>query len=407
MTSKKIFLVILFLSLLLFTGNGCWDRREIDEITFVQSLGVDYVPDTDKFRISTITTRPQGGGQGGGMMGGGGGGAPQPTVLIVSEGKSFAAALQQKQVRSTRSLYFDHNEVIILGAEIAQRQGIGEILEYLVRCREFRLTSWFLITSTTAEEVLSATPEFENSITEEIIRLTITQSRQASIASGSNLKDFARDLSLPGIDPVAFQLKIIETKPEKNIPGFEAPKEHLKVPQLTGMSIFSGEYLAGFFEQAETTGFLIGTGRSVQPWIIIPDPKEKAEWVAIEKKRGNVKQKVTVKGKKIQVEIEVSAEGNLQSQTGTIDYADEEKIEILQKVTEEAIKEKIKKAISLAQEMQADIFGFGAEISRSSPSKWKKLESNWREIFPTVEVEVTVEFNIRRTGLTSTPLIPR
>lgn len=406
MRFEKIFLALFFLNLLLFTGNGCWDRREIDEITFVQTMGVDYVAETNNFRVSTITTRPQGAAQGGGMMGGGGGGTPQPTVLIVSEGESLAAALQQKQVRATRSLYFDHNEVIIMGAEIARQQGVGDIIEHLIRCREFRMTSWLLITPTTAEEVLSATPEFENSITEEIIRMTISQNRQASIAAGNNIKDFARDLSLPGIDPVAFQLKAIETKPEKGLLGGEAPKELLKVPQLTGMSIFRGEYLAGFFEQAETTGYLIGTGKSVQPWIIIPDPKEKTEWVAIAKKRGNVKQKVTVQGEKIQIKIEVSAEGNLHSQTSSIDYADKEKLKILQRVTEEVIKKKIEKAVSMAQEMRADIFGFGAEISRSSPAEWKKIEDGWRDVFPTVEVEVTVEFNIRRTGLTGTPLMP-
>ncbi len=403
MTLKKILLTMLFLNLLLLTGNGCWDRREIDEITFIQTLGIDYAAETNKFRISTITTRPQGACQGGGMMGGGG---PQPTVLIVSEGESFSAALQQKQVRATRNIYFDYTEIIIIGEEIARQQGVAGIIDHLIRCKEFRLTSWFLITPTTAEEVFSATPEFENSITEEIIGLTVAQTRQASIAAGANIKDFARDLSLPGIDPIAFQIKTNETKPEKNVPGIEIPKEHLKVSQVTGMSIFREEYLVGFFEQEETTGYLIGTGKSVRPWIIIPDPKEKTAWVAIEKTRESAKQNVLMQGEKIKIKIEVSAEGNLLSQTSIINYAEEENLKIVQKATEKAIREKIEKAVRMAQELQADIFGFGAEIHRSSPAEWKKIEGNWREILPTVEVEVTVEFNIRRTRLIGAPLIP-
>ena len=58
------------------------------------------------------------------------------------------------------------------------------------------------------------------------------------------------------------------------------------------------------------------------------------------------------------------------------------------------------KAIEEAKKAKTDIFGFGDIVYRSYPRQWKTMKSDWHDhYFPQLEVNVTVEAFIRRTGL--------
>ncbi|WP_350338270.1 Ger(x)C family spore germination C-terminal domain-containing protein [Clostridium caldaquaticum] len=50
------------------------------------------------------------------------------------------------------------------------------------------------------------------------------------------------------------------------------------------------------------------------------------------------------------------------------------------------------------------MFGFLACISQQNLKEWKKLKDKWDEIFPEVKVSVSVDFVIRRTGMTGAPI---
>lgn len=45
-----------------------------------------------------------------------------------------------------------------------------------------------------------------------------------------------------------------------------------------------------------------------------------------------------------------------------------------------------------------DVFGIGEEIHREHPYQWKELRNKWDQIFPTVEVSVSVKLKIQNTG---------
>lgn len=57
-------------------------------------------------------------------------------------------------------------------------------------------------------------------------------------------------------------------------------------------------------------------------------------------------------------------------------------------------------AIKRAQKNRTDILGFGEVIHRARPNQFKKLESEWNDVyFPKLDVDITVEAYIRRAGL--------
>jgi len=56
-------------------------------------------------------------------------------------------------------------------------------------------------------------------------------------------------------------------------------------------------------------------------------------------------------------------------------------------------------SIRKAQELQADVFGFGREVYRTNPRVWKQVKDQWYEIFAGLEPEIEVSVNIVRSGL--------
>lgn len=82
-------------------------------------------------------------------------------------------------------------------------------------------------------------------------------------------------------------------------------------------------------------------------------------------------------------------------------------LEELEERQKAAIEDEIMAAVFKAQELNADIFGFGEAVRRKYPKQWKQLEDKWDEIFPTLEVNMVVDAKIRRTGKITKPAEPK
>ena len=50
--------------------------------------------------------------------------------------------------------------------------------------------------------------------------------------------------------------------------------------------------------------------------------------------------------------------------------------------------------------LEADIFGFGEELYRSSPKEWDKVAEVWDDVYAGAALEIRARVTLRRTGLT-------
>jgi len=100
------------------------------------------------------------------------------------------------------------------------------------------------------------------------------------------------------------------------------------------------------------------------------------------------------------MKVTVKAEDRIQDETAPEDLTVEsELVRSLNRRLAQVIRNDMEMAIAKAQELRADIFGFGYSIYRTRYRDWTRLEDRWDEIFPKVPVELDVEASIRRTGL--------
>lgn len=407
---------LLFALLCLVLLPGCWNRVEIDELAIVRAVAVDYLPGRKAPYFVTLSViKP------GQFASGDGGGGANPTVLFSGVGATIELAIQQASFTISRRIYLSHNEVLLLGEEAA-RHGLHDILDFILRSSQMRLTNFLLVVPGMAHEALHVKERLEGGITDEILGL-VRQAQVSSEANPQELFKILRQLSTPGQEACVAVLRV-GIVPEKVLPqveeadkqmenqkngsnkqegGGETETEPKQQLVLAGTAVFRGGRLAGFLNEIETRGFLWLTNGVKRGIIEVHDPQDPEETVGLGIIRAEAKITPSMEKGKISFLVEVEEEGDIFSQTGPSDTSSPEVIKLLNSAKAGAIKEEIEKALYKLQDLGTDIVGFGAALNRRYPREFAKLGGQWPEIFRGVEIEVRVTANVRRSGLLSRP----
>ncbi len=136
---------ILFLFLILvciFSLSGCWDKRELNEITLTSALAVETTPE-GQYRIIVQNINPQGSNpessKGTNL------GSEKSYTNIIAEGDSIYEALNKLSRLTPSKLFFAHTNLIIVSEDLARDRGVRDILDYFERSYQFRKDLWFII----------------------------------------------------------------------------------------------------------------------------------------------------------------------------------------------------------------------------------------------------------------------
>lgn len=404
---KRTLLCALLLGLLFF-GPGCWDRSEIEELAIVRAMAVDYLPGRQSpYLVTLAVQRPAplaGGGEGGG-------GGEQPTVLFSGVGATIDLAIQQAGFSLSRRVFLSHNEVVIVGEELA-RHGMQHVLDFIVRNHEMRLSNFLLVAEGTGQEILSVKERLEGGVSDEILAL-IARAEETAEADPQETYKFMRSMATPGQEPHTSLIRVG--------PPLEAVVPELKeeaaagggkkqggggaedILTLSGMAVFRGDKLAGKLTFKETRGYhwLIG---NAQGFVAIEDPIDPKHSVSLFVNRISTRIKPVIAGDALKFRIEVEEEGDIASQTSLNNLSTAEAITKINSAKAAVLKYDVEKALGKLQELETDIVGFGTILNRKDHKTFGRHAQNWPEFFRDLEIEVHVVSQIRRTGQLSRPV---
>ncbi|MDI3281461.1 MAG: hypothetical protein QJR13_08845, partial [Bacillota bacterium] len=190
------------LALLPLLLGGCWSRKEIDHLALAMVVGVDKAPD-GRYLVELKVVKPglvAGASAGGGQGGGGGGQTGQPFWVVTSEGKSILEALHRMRSFTPRLPFLAHNQMIVIGEEVA-REGVGPVLDFFLRNRETRRTTPFFVARGLAYQSLAYASPLEPSPGMNLAG--IVEWEQGNIQAWlEELGDFAAALHNPWSEPV-------------------------------------------------------------------------------------------------------------------------------------------------------------------------------------------------------------
>ena len=147
---KKCTFVLLILCLLL---SGCWDRRELNEISITLAMAIDKVEDEYQLTVQVVVPSEVSMQTGTGRS---------TVTLFQSKGETVYEAIRKLTIDSPRKVYPGHLQMLVIGEELA-REGISESLELLSRDWELRSDFYVVVArDVTAAEILNVSTTLEN-----------------------------------------------------------------------------------------------------------------------------------------------------------------------------------------------------------------------------------------------------
>jgi spore germination protein KC len=385
---------ILIMLLVVLTQTGCWGARELSDIAILAGAGFDIEAE-DKFLFTAAIIIPENLKQsGGGGLQGGGSKAGAPVRVSTSTGGTVFRAIRNFIPHGCRRVYFAHSKVLVIGKEASQK-GIYPIIDFLIRDPEPRPDMSVLISETKACDSLRVYDGIEKIPALGIDRL-IKSNANNGYALHVTLQDFNEMLISETTSAVAPMAEVFEEI------GFE--QEKTKRLRMTGTAVFKEDKLVGKLELEETRGLLWVMGE-VKSAIVDVASFNGEEMVDLEVISAS--SKITpelIEDGRVIIKVSVSAVSNLGAQQATGDITTPESIAFLQDEQSKAIKQEIMAAIKKAKAYNADIFGFGEAVHRKYPAEWKELKAQWDQIFPEIDVQISVKSKLNGVGSITAPI---
>lgn len=380
---KKAAVILIFIYSFLLTG--CWNAREINELGFVLSIGLDK--NDEGFKVTaqmaspeTFSKTPSGSG------------SPEiskPFWIVKSSGKTIFEAIRNMASISSRRIFWAHIKVIIISEELA-RSNTLEVFDFFTRNPELRLRTLIAVTPGEAEKLIEIIPEMEKDpalYLEKIIENKSLTGKSYSIM----LKDFLQDYLDPNIGPVTSRIIIDKS-------------EGKPVLKTSGAYVFDDSKVSASLNEGETRGLLWIKNKMKDSIMVVYCPEDNKP-VTLEIKGSKSSFKSSVDDGIPHFEIKIDVKASITEQSCQTDFNDSQKLNELSKVLETAVYRDIQSVITAAKYLKIDFLGFSTVLNRQHRKEFHQLPSKWDDIFSDSEVIITVNADIQHVSLAK-PLEP-
>lgn len=371
--SFALMILAIFSTVLL---SGCWNYHDIEKYSLVAGIAIDKDEQSDKYLLTAEIIDFEMSGRE----------ARNISKLIESKGNTIFDAIRNMINITDRKLYWAHARIVIISRDIAEN-GIAPVLDILYRDAEIREEMDVAIScEKTAQEVLKA-----QSVVLDMHSFDLDNSleNQKSVSESPKVKvyEFINTLEGEGISAA-----LAAVGKEVNI-GKE-------ISATEGTAVFKSDKLVGFLNKEDSKYFNFVTDKVDGGLLVQTENKTSAITLEIFKNKTEVKPEYY--NGKIKMDIHISTEVAIAEVETSVDYIDEKGREKLKKDAEESLKISVERVIKKVQkDYDSDIFGFGMLVKAYMPSVWKRLRPNWDDLFKNLDVNVTVDINIKNSAIAS------
>ncbi|AFL99161.1 germination protein, Ger(X)C family [Desulfitobacterium dehalogenans ATCC 51507] len=385
MKSRKYSLFVLLLCIILVLSmTGCWNQRELNTLAIVMGLSIDKTQVSNQLLVTAQVANPKE------LQSSPARSNAQAFWNIQNTGNTLFSILRDFTHISNRKLYFPHIQVLILGRDYA-KEGIQEELDFFIRDHETRLNIWLVVSEGNARDVLDIEPVIDRIPAINISKLLDEQDPNSQ-TSTNQLNDFLTALIDRTTAPTAPLVEIVGKGDKKSL-------------QVKGTAIFKDDKLVGELNKYETRG-LLWVKDEVKSGIIDVECPEGDGKVSIELIDSKTKVSAEIRDNRVVMRVYIREKGALAAQYCAESFRTKEKVEALERNTAAAIQDEVLAAFRKAQELNADIFGFGEVVRKEHLKEWKDMKERWDEVFSEIIVEVTVDASIERSGRAHYPPVP-
>ncbi|MFC5447722.1 Ger(x)C family spore germination protein [Paenibacillus aestuarii] len=394
---RSQFIRLLPICLLACVLTGCWSRVELNDLAIV--VGMSFDKKGDEVQVTIQVVNPSEVASKKGATGN------LSVTTYQATSPTIFEALRKLATVSPRRVYASHLRILVISEEIA-KEGITPILDGISRNHEMRSDFYITVArGTSAESILRTLTPIEKIPSNKLFTTLEMSEKVWAPTVKVKLDTLISDLQTEGKDPVLTGIQI------KGDPSKGGDKGNLNrtVPyatlQYSGLAVFKNDKLAGWMDELESKGYnyISNNVKSTIGHVTCPE----GGIMALEIMRAKTKVHGTVKNGKPQVQVDSFIEEDVGEVQCKIDLMDPQQIADLEQIAQKRVEGIIKGAIEKAKTYNADIFGFGQAVNRSSPKYWEKHKGEWMDQFAELPVQVNVEVKIRRMGTVNDSLLQK
>lgn len=416
---KKTLCVLLISAILCSVFSGCFDRREIDDLTYVIAMGIDK-GETSTLRFTIQYAIPIA--MGGGGEGGSGGGGSEAVSTLTVECPSLLAGINMINNSVGKQVSLAHAKVMVFSEELARSGSVSILTRAVTRIKEFRPNLVIAIARGTAEEYLKSIQPKQEADPSKYYELKFNAYKYTGFSDNTELHDFHIREESYGVQPVAALVGVNKKKSIEDLAADNstaAEKDRSEKPsegdylagdlprvgdiqgETMGLAVFCGPTLVGELDGNETTRYLMVTGKYRYAYVTFPDPQKNNSIIVLNLKQSrNPIHKIEMVGDKPHIKVEIRLEADFMSIQSGINYESSGLREIFEQSAEAKLGEEILNLLNkTAKEMRSDIFGFGNEYKYRflTWDDWQSFE--WLKKYKDAAFDVVVDVKVRRPGL--------
>ena len=404
MKSKSV--KILLTCVILLISTGCTDATEPDTLGYVVALGIDkseYNPKSYDITIQFANPSKISGGSG--EEGGKGGGESIENITVTAPGIYSAVNIANHIISKTFVL--SHTKLIVFSKGVAE-EGIGGLLETIGRSSDIRPNTYFAVSKGQAREFLEAVnPETEvnpvryyTMIFENDYSGYIPQNMSADFYFYCGSEEKCCVMPVCSVAGASGSNNYSNTGYQYGMENYIAGQipSGSEQTQVMGMGVFNEDKLAGEMGDIETEIYNILTGQYKSSYVVYRYSKSPDDPITVvQKQKHRPKIKVRTDDDVPKIDAEIFVEADFSSSTPQISV--EDNMEEFTSEATAALKAQIEDFLAQTTNMGTDIVGFGSYAKRNFTDLQSFSDYNWLEKYKNAEFNVTVNFEIRRTGL--------
>lgn len=201
---------ILFFSIIILTG--CYDYVEINNLSFISTIGIDYIDDKYVITYEILSDKKEGENA-----------SIKKASNITGSGKSISEAFDNITLKIVKIPYYQHIKAIIISEEIAKNH-MKPIMDFLVRNPKIK-KEFYLVVSTNkdAKDILSMQSDDIPVIGNKLEKMIDTGYYNYNSVYSKTFEDFLEKVLNPKIDSMT---TAIEVKDDQiNIKGISLFKD--------------------------------------------------------------------------------------------------------------------------------------------------------------------------------------
>lgn len=375
--TKKLILIILPILLL----TGCYDYKELNDLAIVGATEVNKI--NDEYIVSAQVINPQ---------------APDKTTTIQSpfivytgKGKTIQEAYRNITLDSSRFLYSNHLQILIINENLA-KENLSEVIDFYLRNPSVRTEFYVLIGK--SNNILDIITPID-SISSASIKQTIdTNNKYLGIASPIAFSEFANMYLNENLEIILPSLEVINYQKEgEELTNTEQSNIKTKI-QLGPLAIFKDNKLQGYLTKEESLSYNI-LKNNIQNTLITYEC-EKNKHIVIE--INDSKSSIEVKKDKLNIELKLT--GKINESNCDIDLNKTKNIKKIEKIFQEKItNDLIKDFNHIRSTYNSDVLDLLESIYKHDYNYYQQIKDTWYDnTYQNLNLKINTNLNITNKG---------